>query len=219
MAYNPSSDAAFIIEETTGPRRQCFGISSNMSGIGLCRRVEEFEAFEGQPGRLFPYINTRIDVFAAMNAVARGPHDFRHIGPHGIKTLAGKGAAVSASGHRNAAGLRLEPGGRDDVRGEIGITQTLVFGVDHSGQDVLRAILDAGQTALALVNVIEISEFVVQGVRLVAVQAVHAALFHTVLAAGTVFPPLNNTQLSFWPEARRSGLRMDVEFCRHNRLS
>src|SRR2546422_3769923 len=56
-----------------------------------------------------------------MDAVARGPHDLRHIQPDGIESWSGKRSAIACARDGNLAFLRHEPGLRDNLGRPVGI--------------------------------------------------------------------------------------------------
>ncbi len=58
---------------------------------------------------LATYVNRGAYVFAAVNSVAGGPNNFRHIRPHRVETRTGEWPAVSRAGDGNLAGCGLIP--------------------------------------------------------------------------------------------------------------
>ena len=116
-------------------------------------------------------IHAGADVFAAVNAVARGPHDFRHVGPHRIESRPAERPAIARAGDGNPPALGLKPGGENDVGREVVVAQLAVLGVLDAGEDALGAILDAVQAALALVDVVQVADLGAQRVGLVAIRA------------------------------------------------
>ena len=56
--------------------------------------------------------------------------------------------------------------------------------------------MNAVQTSLALVDVIEIAPLVVKRIALVAEEPVDAGFFNAVVTPGAVFPPIDDAQLA-----------------------
>ena len=160
-------------------------------------------------------VDAHIDVLAAVDPVPGGPNDFRHVRPHGIESRSGKRPSVARPRHGNSAGLRLIPGGENRRRRVVVIAEPSVFGVHYACQDPFRAILHTVQTPLALKNVLEVAQLVMQAIGLVPVEPVDAPLLDAVVAARTIFTPIDNTKLADRPHAWRSRLRRYVVLHRH----
>ena len=160
-------------------------------------------------------IDAGVDVFASVDAVARGPDDFRHIGPHRIETRPAERPAVARPRNRNPPRLGLKPRGEDDIGREIAVAQPAVLRVNDPGEDVLGAVLHAVQAALALIDVVEKADFLVQGFGLVAIQAVDAPLLHAVMATGAILAPVDDAQFADGPHAGSGRLGMNGVLGRH----
>ena len=84
-----------------------------------------------------------------MYAVPRRPYNLGHVRPHRIESHISEKAAIAGAGDWNLALVGLLPDVRDDVGTPVIVAQFLVFGIGHSKEDVLLALLDAAHTAYA----------------------------------------------------------------------
>ncbi len=160
------------------------------------------------------HIDAGADVFAAVNAVAGGPDDFRHVRPHGVKPRTAERTAISGAGHRDLAGLGLKPGVVDDIRFPVGIAHPEKLRVDRLGEHAAGTILNATETILALVI-----DGIHQGLRVVGAILIHvieAALFDTGRAFQAVLFKIDDSRPADGNKVRRSRGRFDMIFFGHS---
>jgi hypothetical protein len=67
-----------------------------------------------------------------------------------------------------------------------------------------------------MVKVVQKTNFLSQPIRFIAIQPVNASAFHAVVAAGAIFPPVNDTELADGRDARRRWLDVYVELFGHD---
>jgi hypothetical protein len=66
-----------------------------------------------------------------------------------------------------------------------------------------------------MVNVVQKTDFLSQPFRFIAIQSVNASAFHTVVATGTIFLPVHDTELADGSYARWRRLDVYVELSGH----
>ncbi|MFC1825929.1 hypothetical protein ACFLYZ_00875 [Thermodesulfobacteriota bacterium] len=138
-----------------------------------------------------------------MDAVSCGAHDFRHIGPHGIKTGAHKRTAITGPGNRNFTGVGLVPEPVNNIRAPVIISQGPIIRIDDSRKDSPGAVLNTAKAALAGVQVFR---FVHGAAMLIVVfeNSIDAFFFDAFFAAaGAVFPEFNRGVLADGMKPRR----------------
>ena len=89
------------------PRCQCSGIRSKITGSGVSISGGgidgQLAVGKRQVRQLAADVDAGADVLAAVDAVARGPDDFRHVGPHRIEARPAERPAVARAGDRESA--------------------------------------------------------------------------------------------------------------------
>jgi hypothetical protein len=75
--------------------------------------------------------------------------------------------------------------------------------------------LNAVQAALALINIIQVAQLVVERIGFVSIQAVNATPFNAVVATRTVLAPIDDAQLAHGSDARRGCGGVDGILGRH----
>ena len=158
------------------------------------------------------------DVLAAVDAVAGGADDLRHVRPDGIEARAVEAPAIAGSGHGDLAGVGLVPAGEDDVGRPVVVAHVQEPRVDGNAQKALGAALHAGKAGLALIEGLDGGLRVAVVGRLVPVGIVETAQFDAVGAAGAVLAPVDVAELAHPMEARGYRSDMDVVAVGHTGL-
>ena len=154
------------------------------------------------------------DVLTAVDAVAGGPHDLAHVGPHLVEAGAAEGAAVARAGRPESCRVAdcfhrvAMMSGRP-----ILVAHGLELGVHGPGQDVFLALLHAAHAVEAhgVGGVHHLPG--VEG--LLAIDLVDAAIALDALQAAQTALDLHGGQLGHWSEAWLGGNHLDVIFFAH----
>jgi hypothetical protein len=95
------------------------------------------------------------------------------------------------------------------------VAEAFILGIDHPCKDAFGAVLDADQTAFALIDIVEETDLFVEGIGFIPVESIHTIALDAVVAVRTILPPVHDPQFTHDPLAGRGRIRGDMVFCGH----